>query len=300
MELRHLRYFVALAEQLSFTQAAEKVHVTQSTLSHQIKQLEDELDCPLFERQGKRVVMTDRGEAFLEYAQRALREVEQGVKTLRDASDELTGQVRVGTTHTFNMHILPRSAALFLEQHPSVSVQIMEMSGDQVAAELQAGRLDFGITYKPENTTALLFEPLYNEEMRLVVGPMHPFARRRFVRMAELHGQRVVLVPGSFATRSLLDECFKMANAQPVVVAEMNAVVPMIEFVNHSNVAAIVSEYAVGHGDARVIPLQSPTPVRTPGLLWLRDQPRTPAIRHFAAIIRERVNELNLRRLRGK
>jgi LysR family cyn operon transcriptional activator len=118
--------------------------------------------------------------------------------------------------------------------------------------------------------------------------------------MAELHGQRVVLVPGSFATRSLLDECFKMANAQPVVVAEMNAVVPMIEFVNHSNVAAIVSEYAVGHGDARVIPLQSPTPVRTPGLLWLRDQPRTPAIRHFAAIIRERVNELNLRRLRGK
>tara|TARA_R100001143_G_C3356729_1_gene132879 strand:- start:1327 stop:2229 length:903 start_codon:yes stop_codon:yes gene_type:complete len=300
MELRHLRYFVALAEQLSFTQAAEKVHVTQSTLSHQIKQLEDELSCKLFERVGKRVIMTERGEAFLEYAQRALQEVEEGVKNLRDTSGELGGEVRVGATHTFNMRILPQSLALFLERHPSVCVKVMEYSGDQVAAELQAGRLDFGITYRPEKISGLLFEPLYNEEMRLVVGKSHLFANRRFVRMAELHGQRIVLVPPSYATRALLEDCFSMANAQPIVVAEMNAIAPMLEFVNMSNAAAIVSEYAVGLDDARVIPLQSPTPVRTPGLIWLRGHLRTPAMRTLAGIIRERVSELNLRRLRGK
>ena len=78
MELRHLRYFTALADCLNFTRAAERVHVTQSTLSHQIRQLEDEVGRPLFERVGKRVVLTDAGELFQSYALRALKEVDQG------------------------------------------------------------------------------------------------------------------------------------------------------------------------------------------------------------------------------
>jgi len=291
MELRHLRYFVALAENLSFTHAAETVHVTQSTLSHQIKQLEDELSCRLFDRIGKRVVMTDKGEAFLEYAQSALREVEKGLKTVREASGELSGEVRIGATQTFNARIIPRCVAQFLALHPSVRVHVVEMAGDAIADELLQGRLDFGITYKPDNTSSLLFEPLYNEEMKLVVGENHMFSRRRFVRMAELHMQRLVLLPAPFATRSLLENCFRMANAQPIVVAEMNAVAPMIELVKMSDVAAIVSEHAIPAKSARVIPLQSPTPIRTPGLLWLRSAPRPPAARQIASIIRKLVDD---------
>ena len=79
MELRHLRYFVALAEYLSFTRAAERVHVTQSTLSHQIRQLEEEVGQPLFDRIGKKVVTTEAGELFLGFAMRALKEVDQGI-----------------------------------------------------------------------------------------------------------------------------------------------------------------------------------------------------------------------------
>ncbi len=96
MELRHLRYFVALAEQLSFTVAAEKVHVTQSTLSHQIRQLEDELGCQLFERANKRVTMTQTGEAFLERVQNALREVDEGRldRAPRSGRDERAGAHR--------------------------------------------------------------------------------------------------------------------------------------------------------------------------------------------------------------
>ncbi|HWT37779.1 MAG TPA: LysR family transcriptional regulator, partial [Paraburkholderia sp.] len=85
MELRHLRYFAALAEHLSFTVAAQKVHVTQSTLSHQIRQLEDELGCLLFEREGRRVSMTEAGELFLERVRNALREVDEGVSSVRFA-----------------------------------------------------------------------------------------------------------------------------------------------------------------------------------------------------------------------
>src|SRR5512134_2754469 len=100
MELRHLRYFTALAECLSFTRAAERVHVTQSTLSHQIRQLEDELGQPLFDRIGKRVMLTEAGETYLGYASRALREVDHGLSDLMRAGDQLSGEVRVGATGT--------------------------------------------------------------------------------------------------------------------------------------------------------------------------------------------------------
>jgi LysR family cyn operon transcriptional activator len=297
MELRHLRYFVALAEQLSFTNAAEKVHVTQSTLSHQIKQLEDELGCRLFDRIGKRVMITETGEAFLERVQSALREVDEGVWTVRKTSDELSGEVRVGATHTFNVRIIPRCMSLFIERHPSVRITVLELPGDDIAVGLASGELDIGVAYRPSNLDLLKFEPLYNEEMVLVVGDHHPFAKRRFVRMVELHLQKLVLLPKTFATRAVLDDCFRTANAEPIVVAEMNAITPMIELVSATDIAAIVSEHAVRRSDVRIVPLESPTPVRTPGLLWKREQARSPAARHFASIIRTVTDEANLRRL---
>lgn len=297
MELRHLRYFVALAEQLNFTHAAEKVHVTQSTLSHQIKQLEDELNCRLFDRVGKRVLLTETGEAFLERVQSALREVDEGVWTVRRATDVLSGEIRVGATHTFSMQIIPQCVSIFLDRHPSVRVKVLELAGDDIARALAAGELDVGVGYKPGNLEALRFEPLYNEEMVLAVGPDHPFARRRFIRMVELHLQKLVLLPESFATRVMLDECFRMANAEPIVVAELNAIAPMLELVSTTSIAAIVSEHAPRRDNVTIVPLESPTPIRTPGLLWKRDQQRSAAARQFAAIIRTITHEAKLRRV---
>lgn len=286
MELRHLRYFAALAEQLSFTVAAQKVHVTQSTLSHQIRQLEEELGCRLFEREGRRVTMTEAGELFLERVRNALREVDEGVSIVRFAAEEMTGVVRIGATHTFNLHIIPRCVSLFLDRHPSVRVDVLEMTGDGIAQALLRGDLDIGVTYKPNDALPLRFEPLYTEEMMLAVGLRHPFAKRRFVRVSELHLQRMVLLPRSFSTRVLLDESFRMANAAPVVVAEMNAIAPMIELVRETDIATIVSTHALRREDVKLIPLESPTPVRSPGLLWRRDEARTPAARSFASIVR--------------
>ena len=286
MELRHLRYFAALAEQLSFTVAAQKVHVTQSTLSHQIRQLEEELGCRLFEREGRRVTMTEAGELFLERVRNALREVDEGVSTVRFAAEVMTGVVRIGATHTFNLHIIPRCVSLFLDRHPSVRVDVLEMTGDGIAQALLRGDLDIGVTYKPNDALPLRFEPLYTEEMMLAVGLRHPFAKRRFVRVSELHLQRMVLLPRSFSTRVLLDESFRMANAAPVVVAEMNAIAPMIELVRETDIATIVSTHALRREDVKLIPLESPTPVRSPGLLWRRDEARTPAARSFASIVR--------------
>ena len=289
MELRHLRYFVALAETLSFTRAAQRVHVTQSTLSHQIRQLEDEVGQPLFDRIGKKVVTTEAGELFLGFAGRALKEVDLGVAMLTPGAGGLTGQVRIGATHTFNIRLIPECVAQFLARHPTVQVRVEELSADQIGMRLNAGELDIGIAYRPIGPTDLWFEPLYNEEMVLVVSDTHPLAARKRIRMVELHQQRLVLLPEYFATRALLQECFKASGAEPMVVAEMSTVAPMLGLALRAQVGAIVAINAVpvGMTGLRMIPIESPTPIRTPGLLWRLDSDRAAPVQSFAVIVRK-------------
>lgn len=289
MELRHLRYFTALAETLSFTRAAERVHVTQSTLSHQIRQLEDEVGQPLFDRIGKKVVTTEAGELFLGFAGRALKEVDLGLAMLKPGAGGLTGQVRIGATHTFNIGLIPECVAQFLARHPTVQVRVEELPADQIGTKLHAGELDIGIAYRPTGPTDLWFEPLYNEEMVLVVSDAHPLAGRRRIRMVELHQQRLVLLPGYFATRVLLEECFKASGAEPVVVAEMSTIAPMLGLALRSQVGAIVAINAVPAGmtGLQMIPIESPTPIRTPGILWRLEGEKAAPVQSFAVIVRK-------------
>ncbi|MBG9390428.1 LysR substrate-binding domain-containing protein [Caenimonas aquaedulcis] len=288
MELRHLRYFVALAECLSFTRAAERAHVTQSTLSHQIRQLEDELGHPLFDRIGKRVMLTEAGETFLGYASKALLEVDHGLSHLMGVGDQLTGEVRIGSTGTFNIGFVPECMAIFLKRNPTVKVTVDELAADAIAQRLIDAALDVGIAYQPADPARLWFEPLYTEELVLVVSAKHPLAQRKRVRMVELHRQSLVLLPRSFTTRTMLDDCFRACGVEPVVAAEMNTIAPMIGLVGRTQLAAIVSIHAVQpRDDVRVIPIENPTPVRTPGMLWKRDAKQSAAVRSFASCIRK-------------
>jgi len=289
MELRHLRYFTALAETLSFTRAAERVHVTQSTLSHQIRQLEDEVGQLLFDRIGKKVVTTEAGELFLGFAGRALKEVDLGVAMLKPGAGGLTGQVRIGATHTFNIGLIPECVAQFLARHPTVQVRVEELPADQIGTKLHAGELDIGIAYRPNGPTDLWFEPLYNEEMVLVVSDTHPLAGRKRIRMVELHQQRLVLMPDYFATRTLLEECFKASGAEPVVVAEMSTIAPMLGLALRMQIGAIVAINAVPAGmtGLQMIPIESPTPIRTPGILWRMVGDKAAPVQSFAVIVRK-------------
>lgn len=288
MELRHLRYFSALAERLSFTRAAEEVHVTQSTLSHQIKQLEVELGTSLFQRTGKRVLLTVEGQLFLPWVTKALKEIDGGIVTLKDVGVPVAGEIVVGATHTFNMSLIPACLATFLTKNPSVCVRVEELPAAGVTQRVASGELDIGIAYPPTNTATLSFEPLYNEELVLAVGEKHPFASRRRIRMVELHRQRMVLLSRDFATRALLDGCFRSAGAEPQVVVEMNTVAPMLDLVCRMNVATIVSEKAAAKAvGLRAIAIENPKPIRTPSIVWKRDKPQSRPVKSFAAIVKQ-------------
>jgi LysR family transcriptional regulator, cyn operon transcriptional activator len=292
MELRHARYFDAVAETLNFTRAAERLHVTQSTLSHQIKQLEDELGVSLFDRSNKKIRMTEAGEILRGYMTPALEQIDRGVQALRGNAEALTGSIRLGTTPSFNTRMVPLCVSTFLHHCPGIQVTVEELSAGLIARRLAAGQLDLAVSYRPADGTDLWFEPLYNEELRLVVAATHPMAKRRRVRMVELHHERMVLLPSQFLTRKLLDDCFEAAGAVPLVVAQLNSIAPMIELIRQTGLAGIIAETAVAPSDdLRVVPLEDPTPIRTPGMLWKKGATRSPMIKHFADIIRRAASQ---------
>lgn len=286
MELRHVRYFDAVAETLNFTRAAERLHVTQSTLSHQIRQLEDELGVELFDRSSKKVRMTEAGEILRSHLTPALGQIDRAVQALRGNAETLTGSIRLGTTPSFNTRMVPLCVSTFLHHYPGIQVTVEELSAGMIARRLTSGHLDLAVSYRPEGTD-LWFEPLYNEELRLVVASSHPLATRRRVRMVELHHVRMVLLPSQFLTRKLLDDCFEAAGAEPLVAAQLNSIAPMIELIRQTGLAGIIAETAVTpSADLRVVPLEDPTPIRTPGMLWKKGATRSPTLKHFADIIR--------------
>lgn len=200
MELRHLRYFLALAERLSFTQAAVQLHVTQSTLSHQISQLESELGQQLFDRSARRVTLTAAGELFLPQAAKALAEIDVGIALIGAPEKGFEGTLSLGTTMTLNMGLVPKCLALFSRAHPSMRLMVEENKADGLITDMHAGRLDLILAYRPFELGGLLFEPLYSEEMVVAVNQKHPFAKRKRLRMIELHGRDLALPARKFTT----------------------------------------------------------------------------------------------------
>jgi LysR family cyn operon transcriptional activator len=296
MELRHLRYFAALAEHLSFTRAAEKIHITQSTLSHQIKQFEEEIGLQLFDRIGKRIIMTEAGELLLGRVSKALQEIDDGVRAVRGVAGPLTGTIHIASTHTFNMSLIPTCIAVFRESYPAVCVEVKELPAAEIERALAAEEVELGIAYFPLNPQQLFFEPLYIEDMVLVVSKEHPFASRKNIRLAELHRKELVLSLKESATRQMLDDRFKSAGVDPIVVAEMNSVSGMISLVRRATIGAVVSQLATAEAeDLCVIEIDNPKPLRTPGLLWKVTRPQPDIIKAFAAIVRQVVSEANMK-----
>lgn len=288
MELRQLRSFRALAQTLNFTRAAEAVHLSQSTLSHQIQQLEGELGHVLFLRTTRRISLTHAGEILLDHAVRALAEVDQATLALFDEKQDAGGELRLGATPTFGIAFLPECARRFHAMHPSLKLVIKECGMREMEKGVACGELAFGICYRSPQPESLRFEPLFNEELMLAVGPDHPLAQAKRVRMIDLHGMALALPPPEFSTRQLLDELFESVGATPDVVVEFSSIASTTALVERSMIASVLSEHAVHPNSViRMIPIESPNPLRTPGLLWRRKDRPDPKAQSFAGLLRD-------------
>lgn len=192
MELHQLRYLVAIAETGNFTRAAQRIHVTQPSLSQQIMKLERELGHKLFHRLGRRAVPTEAGAVLLERARRILHEVDDATRDLRD-DPNAARRISVGATATISPYLVPRLLARCRELHPNLQVQTRENFRDQLAHAVAEGELDLAILSLPVSDRRLSVEPVFDEPLLLVVGKNHRLATKPRVTPSDLTGETFIL-----------------------------------------------------------------------------------------------------------
>jgi len=240
MELRHLRYFIAVSHVKSFTKAASLVHVTQSTLSHQVAQLEAELGVKLFVRQGRSVTLTADGEAFLVKAQESIATLDEGIRALRPLTVDESIVVRIGTTPSLASNLIVQSVARMLRSLLINHVQVQEGDPEEMCSLLRRDELDLVLAYPPVINTGLSELELLDEEMMLVVGCDHPFASRPRIRLADLHNMDLVLPTHRFSMRDNIDGFFELALTQPRIVAEIDSLTGTLELLDLLGAAALL------------------------------------------------------------
>lgn len=197
MELRHLRYFVATAQLEHFGRAAARLAIVQPALSKQIRELEDEIGTPLFERLPRGVRLTAAGRAFLHEASALLAQIGLAAQHARDVGAGKTGRLRVGFVDTTIYHpALPRIIRDFRQQFPNVQLDLVQQTSLAQAELLRTGSIDVGFVYhQPANVTGLASHPLFTERIVLAVPRTHRFATRHRVRLEELRDESFVWIP---------------------------------------------------------------------------------------------------------
>lgn len=274
MELRHLRSFCVLAEEEHFSRASRRLNLAQPSLTAQIKQLEASLGARLFERNSRGVALTEAGHLLWERAERVLLEADNAARALQELGELKRGKVTAGVVQTVKACLAPKIVADFLNQRPGVAVELRELSADEIETELEAGRLDLGVSFGPPRRAGLAWEPLFEEELVAVAGKSHPWARRRFARFSEFAQERLVLLPAGYCTRRLFDEAAMAAGMACDVVCEMNSiegillVLPEIGAV--SFLPKLVSRIASAQESCVCVPLREPNLRRQVALLYPR------------------------------
>src|SRR5216117_913450 len=188
VELRHLRYFVAVAEMENVSRAALKLHVSQPALSRQVRDLEEELGFSLLERSAKSVRLTEAGRVFLTEARAVLERAEGAVKAAREVATGERGELHVGYAPSLTARILPPALRAFQAELPNVRVKLHDFSTEEMLAGLREGKLQiaFVVRLTPAMLRGLRFEELARDPICLAVAPKHPLAGRRAVTLAEV------------------------------------------------------------------------------------------------------------------
>ena len=265
MELRHLRYFIGVAEEENVSRAALKLHVSQPALSRQIRDLEDELGFLLLERSAKSVRLTAAGRAFVTEARAVLQRAEDAVKAARAIATGGSGELHVGYAPSLTARILPQTLRAFQAELPNVRVRLHDLSTEEMLAGLREGKLQmaFVVRLTPALLRGLRFEELARDPMCLAVAPKHPLAKRGTVTLAEVAREPLI----TYSRKDYPDAhenlaaMFAAIKSKPRIAEEHDSVSSLIAAVEAGNGVAIAPQSLTCTAGPRLklIPL-SPAP----------------------------------------
>jgi LysR family hydrogen peroxide-inducible transcriptional activator len=290
INLHQLRYFVAVAETGSFTQAAEREGVTQPTLSEQILRLESRgkgIGRRLFDRLGRRVVLTDAGRVLLGHAQGILAAVGEAGRAVRDSAEG--GRLRVGAIPTVAPFLLPKAVARFRKDHPAVQLQLKEDLTERLLADLLAGELDVGLMALPVRDDRLHVEKLFAEPLVVALPPKHRLAGRAEVRLADVVDEPFILLDDVHCLGDQVLSFCHRGGLEPRVVCRGEQVVTLLAMVAAGLGVSVVPEMAAvadGGKGCAYRPLGKPAPTRTLCAVWHKQRYRPASLRAFVDVVR--------------
>ena len=234
MELRQLRYYVAVAEELHFRRAATRLHMSQPPLSQQIRQLEEEVGCRLLARTRRRVELTPAGASFLRDARALLADLDAAVATARRIDAGQTGRLRIGFVGSALVSVLPAIVQRFRAVRPQVEVELRERSTSEQVEALASGAIDVGFVPLPVDETGLRAEVLLRERTVAALPAAHPLARMRRIPLSRLAAEPFVMFPNAQAPGfhdRLITSLTAVSGSPPRVVqeaAEMQTIVGLV------------------------------------------------------------------------
>ena len=291
MELRQLRYLVALAEELNFTRAAAAEHIAQPALSQQIRRLEEELGVALVQRTTRHVSLTEAGQLLVVRARRILAELESAHSELQALRGIDRGHVTIGAIHTMGPIDLSVVLAEFNARYPHVALSVREHTSEECAELLRIDEVDLAFLSVTENIESLELglHQLISEELMVLMPVDHPLASRDEVRMAELAHEQFISFRVGARLRELLFAAGRDAQFEPRVTLESNESHRIRTFVARGlGVAILPKSDAVGDGaEIAVARLVAPALRRDITLAWRAGRRHSPAAQAFMELARD-------------
>lgn len=258
MELRQLRYFVKAAETLNFSDAAKLLNIAQSSLSQQIKQLEDELDVQLFLRNSHSIRLTEAGEEMLPFALRTIHDAETCVNRIHDLRKLTTGTLNIGVTHSFGP-ILTETVISFTRMYPHIRLNIIYKSMGELMELLVKRDLDFVLAFRPTLPMAgVESHILFQNRLSAVVSSSHPLATRDKVTLDELDKFALALPSKGLQARNAFDSLVAVRSKFQIRI-ELNEVNILLKLVRQTRFVTVLAEDSIyNEHDVRAVPIDVP------------------------------------------
>ena len=245
MDLDQLRGFLETARQKSFTRAAERLFLTQPAISLQVKALETELGERLFERHGKRVILTEAGRMLMRKAQEIFETVEAARQEMADLRELRVGRVCVGASDTNCAYVLPRPVSAYRKAYPGVEIRLIDRMSPGVERLVMDGVVDLGLATLPVSEPRLESDPLFDREDVVIFPPGHPLARSHTIALKDLGSYPLLLLQRGSTSRALMDRSFLEAGLVADVAMELGSIEVMKRFVEIGLGIALVPKIAV-------------------------------------------------------
>jgi DNA-binding transcriptional LysR family regulator len=289
VELRHLRYFLAVAEELNFSRAAERMHMAQPPLSAAIRQLERDLGVDLFVRTTREVKLTDAGRAFLAGARRTLADAERAAEDARRAAAGELGKLRIAYSWSTRFETLPALGRAFRASHPDVELLAQEMWNARMPPAFAGGSIDIALSLCPEIAAELELAPIRTERLVALLPDAHPLAREDAIPLSALAGEEFILFPREIAPRlhDAFMAIYRRAGFEPRVRNESFHTGWDLGVLTDIPAAALAPQTIAGGLPEGIVAvaLTEPTDALETCLVWRSDD-SSPAVAAFVAVAR--------------